>query len=139
MKILRQLYVWVLFAIFAGALFGHYFPERAVAFKPLGDGFVSLVKMLIGPIIFCTIVTGIGRIGDLKKVGRVGIKALVYFEAVTTVALIIGFVVVNWIQPGAGRHAVVTAAEVSKAATFNKPLVQSDFCSTSSPPRFREH
>jgi len=127
MKFLRLLYVWVLLAIFAGAAFGHFYPESAVTLKPLGDGFVSLVKMLIGPIIFCTIVTGIGKISDLKKVGRVGIKALIYFEVVTTVALIIGLLVVNWIQPGVGRHAVMAASDVAKAATFNKPLTTVGF------------
>lgn len=122
MKFLRFLYVWVLLAIVAGAVFGEFYPQSAIAFKPLGDGFVSLVKMLIGPIIFCTIVTGIGKIGDLKKVGRVGIKALVYFEVVTTIALIIGLLVVNWMQPGVGRHAVITSADLGKAAAYNKPL-----------------
>lgn len=127
MKLLRLLYVWVILAIIAGALFGHFYPEAAVTLKPLGDGFVSLVKMLIGPIIFCTIVTGIGKISDLKKVGRVGIKALIYFEVVTTIALIIGLLVVNWIQPGVGRHAVLAASDAAKAATFNKPLTTVGF------------
>lgn len=127
MKLFRLLYVWVLLAIIAGALLGHFYPQAAVTLKPLGDGFVSLVKMLIGPIIFCTIVTGIGKISDLKKVGRVGIKALVYFEAVTTIALIIGLLVVNWIQPGAGRHAVLAASDTAKVATFNKPLTTVGF------------
>ena len=122
MKLFRHLYIWVLLAIFAGALFGHFYPERAISLKPLGDGFVSLVKMLIGPIIFCTIVTGIGKIGDLKKVGRVGIKALIYFEVVTTIALIIGLLIVNWVQPGIDRHAIITAGDLGKAAAFNKPL-----------------
>lgn len=127
MKLLRLLYVWVILAIIAGALFGHFYPEAAVTLKPLGDGFVSLVKMLIGPIIFCTIVTGIGKISDLKKVGRVGIKALIYFEVVTTIALIIGLLVVNWIQPGVGRHAVLAASDAAKAATFSKPLTTVGF------------
>ncbi len=121
MKLFRHLYVWVLLATVAGAVFGGFFPAQAMAMKPLGDGFVSLVKMLIGPIIFCTIVTGIGQVSDLRKVGRVGLKALLYFEVVTTLALVVGLVVVNWVQPGAGRHVTLSVADLTQAGAYAKP------------------
>ena len=96
------LYVQVLIAIAAGILIGHYFSNLGVALKPLGDGFISLIKMMIGPVIFCTVVHGIGSMRDLKKVGRVGVKTLFYFEAVSTVALAIGLLVGELLQPGKG-------------------------------------
>ena len=98
----RHLYFWVVLAILAGGTLGYVNPSLAVKLKPLGDGFIALVKMLIGPVIFCTVVLGIAGAGDMKKVGRVGGKALIYFEAVSTIALIIGLTVVNVIRPGAG-------------------------------------
>src|SRR6266704_1840483 len=101
-RLAGHLYLWVLLAIIAGGLFGYISPNRAVALKPLGDGFITLVKMLISPIIFCTVTLGITGAGDMKKVGRVGGKALVYFEVVSTVALLIGLIVVNIVKPGAG-------------------------------------
>ncbi len=101
-RLTNHLYFWVLVAIFAGGLLGYFSPNTGVALKPLGDGFIALVKMLISPVIFCTVVLGITGAGDMKKVGRVGGKALLYFEAVSTVALVIGLVVVNVLQPGAG-------------------------------------
>jgi aerobic C4-dicarboxylate transport protein len=96
------LYVQVLLAIAAGILIGHYFPNTGVALKPLGDGFISLIKMMIGPVIFCTVVHGIGSMRDLKKIGRVGVKTLFYFEAVSTLALGIGLLVGEVLQPGKG-------------------------------------
>ena len=102
MRIFRHLYVQVLAAIVLGVLLGHYQPALGEQMKPLGDGFIKLIKMLIAPIIFITVVTGIAGMDDLKKLGRVGLKALLYFEVVSTLALIIGLVVVNWILPGAG-------------------------------------
>jgi aerobic C4-dicarboxylate transport protein len=101
-RLFGHLYLRVLFAIVAGGLFGYLAPSQAVALKPLGDGFIALIKMLIGPVIFCTVVLGIAGAGDMKKVGRVGGKALLYFEAVSTFALAIGLVVVNVIGPGRG-------------------------------------
>jgi aerobic C4-dicarboxylate transport protein len=98
----RHLYFWVVLAIIAGGTFGYVDPGAAVKLKPLGDGFIALVKMLIGPVIFCTVVLGIAGAGDMKKVGRVGGKALLYFELVSTVALMIGLTIVNVIRPGAG-------------------------------------
>jgi len=92
-KLTRHLYFWVVLAIIAGATLGALAPSTAVKLKPLGDGFIALVKMLIGPVIFCTVVLGISGAGDMRKVGRVGGKALLYFEVVSTIALAIGPVV----------------------------------------------
>jgi aerobic C4-dicarboxylate transport protein len=101
-RLTGHLYFWVVLAILAGGTFGYLDPSHAVKLKPLGDGFIALVKMLIGPVIFCTVVLGIAGAGDMKKVGRVGGKALLYFELVSTVALMIGVAVVNLLKPGAG-------------------------------------
>lgn len=101
-KIFTNLTTWVLLAIFSGALLGHFNPEAGVAMQPLGKYFIELVKLFINPIIFLTISLGISGMNDLKKVGRVGGKAIVYFEVVTTLALIIGIIVAHYIQPGAG-------------------------------------
>jgi aerobic C4-dicarboxylate transport protein len=103
-KFYKGLYFQVLVAIILGILVGAWSPSFAETLKPLGDGFIKLVKMMIAPIIFCTIVTGIAGMQDTKKVGRVGIKALVYFEVISTFALIIGLFIVNLFQPGAGMH-----------------------------------
>ncbi len=101
-KILTNLTFWVLTAITAGALLGHFAPDKAVEFKWLGTRFIDIVKLFINPIIFLTISLGISGMGDLKKVGKVGLKALIYFEIVTTCALLVGILVANIIQPGAG-------------------------------------
>ena len=101
-RLTSHLYFWVLLAIVAGGTLGHLDPDKAVKLKPLGDGFIALVKMLISPVIFCTVVLGIAGAGDMKKVGRVGGKALLYFEAVSTLALAIGLIVVNVLRPGDG-------------------------------------
>lgn len=101
-KILTNLTFWVLTAITAGALLGHFAPDKAVEFKWLGTRFIDIVKLFINPIIFLTISLGISGMGDLKKVGKVGLKALIYFEIVTTFALLVGIIVANVIQPGAG-------------------------------------
>ena len=98
----RILYVQVLCAVAVGVFVGALWPDLGKSLQPLGDGFIKLVKMLIAPIIFCTVVHGIATMGDLKKIGRVGIKAIVYFEVVSTLALLIGLVVVNLLQPGQG-------------------------------------
>src|ERR687891_2666357 len=104
-RLTGHLYFWVLVAILAGGLLGYVDPAAGVRLKPLGDGFIALVKMLIGPIIFCTVVLGVAGAGDMKKVGRVGGKALLYFEVVSTIALVIGLVVANLIRPGEGFNA----------------------------------
>jgi len=98
----RILYVQVLIAIALGIVIGHFFPHTGVALKPLGDGFIALIKMMIAPVIFCTVVHGIGSMSDLKKVGRVGVKTLLYFEVVSTLALAIGLVVGEILKPGHG-------------------------------------
>ena len=95
MRYLRLLYVQVLFAIVIGALIGHFAPEAGVALKPLGDVFIRLIRMLIAPIIFCTVVLGIAGMDNLRSVGRTGLYALGYFEIVTTLALILGLLVIN--------------------------------------------
>src|SRR5215469_8627289 len=96
------LYIQVLIAIAIGILLGYFFPKTGTAMKPLGDAFIALIKMMIAPVIFCTVVHGIASMSDLTKVGRVGVKALVYFEAVSTLALAIGLIVGKIAQPGAG-------------------------------------
>ncbi len=106
-----QLYFQVLVAIGLGVLLGIYKPDIATSLKPLGDGFIKLIKMMIAPIISATVVVGIAKIGDMKKVGRVGLKALVYFELVSTLALVIGLIVVNVAQPGAGVNADVSTLD----------------------------
>src|SRR5712671_8025613 len=96
------LYVQVLLAIVLGVIVGYFFPNTGTALKPLGDAFISLIKMMIAPVIFCTVVHGIASMRDLRKVGRVGLKALVYFEVVSTLALAIGLVVAELVHPGTG-------------------------------------
>ncbi len=112
------LYVQVLVGIVIGGLIGYLKPDLGVQLRPLGDAFVSLVKMLIGPIIFTTVVAGLAGMGDLKKIGRVGAKALIYFEIVTTLALIIGLVVANVFTPGAGFHADVSTLDAKGVAKY---------------------
>jgi len=112
------LYVQVLIAIAVGILIGHYFPNTGVALKPLGDGFISLIKMMIGPVIFCTVVHGIGSMRDLKKIGRVGVKTLVYFEAVSTLALAIGLIVGEVLQPGRGFDIDPATLDPNAVASF---------------------
>src|ERR1035437_2285984 len=114
------LYIQVLTGIFLGGLIGWLKPEWGVAVQPLGDGFIKLIKMLIAPIIFTTVVAGIAGMGDLKRMGRVGFKALVYFEIVSTFALIIGLVVANVFQPGAGMHANAASLDTRSVASYIK-------------------
>jgi aerobic C4-dicarboxylate transport protein len=114
----RHLYFWVLLAILIGGTIGYASPEAGVRLKPLGDGFIALVKMLISPIIFCTVVLGIAGAGSMKKVGRVGGKALLYFEVVSTFALIIGLTVANLIRPGAGFNADPATLDAKAVADY---------------------
>ncbi|AXQ49345.1 dicarboxylate/amino acid:cation symporter [Pseudomonas vlassakiae] len=114
----KSLYVQVLVAITIGILLGHFYPETGVALKPLGDGFVKLIKMVIAPIIFCTVVSGIAGMQSMKSVGKTGGYALLYFEIVSTIALIIGLVVVNVVQPGAGMHIDVSTLNASSVAAY---------------------
>ncbi|KRE46418.1 dicarboxylate/amino acid:cation symporter [Paenibacillus sp. Soil522] len=111
---LRNLTVQVVIAIILGILFGHFFPANGEQMKILGDAFIRLIKMVIAPIVFFTVVNGIANMGDMKKVGRIGGKALLYFEIVTTAALAIGLVVVNLVKPGAGIDAGAAKGDISK-------------------------
>src|SRR6201989_1276120 len=113
-----HLYVQVLTAIVLGVLLGHFYPHLGEAMKPLGDGFIKLIKMLIAPIIFCTVVHGIASMEDLKKVGRVGLKALIYFEVTTTLAIIVGLVVVNVMQPGVGMSVDTKAIDTKSIQVY---------------------
>ena len=117
-RIYKSLYFQVIVAIILGIILGVYQPTFAESLKPLGDGFIKLVKMMIAPIIFATIVTGIAGMEDTKKVGRVGIKAILYFEVISTLALIIGLVVVNLFQPGAGMHVDPLTLDQSAVAKY---------------------
>lgn len=114
-KLFTNLTFWVLLAITSGALLGHFFPDKGVAMQPLGKYFIDVVKLFINPIIFLTISLGISGMNDLKKVGRVGGKAILYFEIVTTIALLIGIVVAYFIQPGAGVNTnAIEGGDISK-------------------------
>jgi len=104
MKYLKSLYLQVIIAILTGILIGTFYPTFAISLKPLGDGFIKLIKMMIGPVIFCTIVNGIAGMENTKKVGRVGIKTIIYFEIVSTFALMIGLIVINILKPGVGMN-----------------------------------
>ncbi|MCJ2080441.1 dicarboxylate/amino acid:cation symporter [Methylobacterium sp. J-090] len=116
----KVLYIQVLIAIALGILLGYLHPEWGKSVKWLGDAFIALIKMMIAPIIFCTIVHGIASIGDLKKVGRVGLKALVYFEVVSTIALLIGVLVGEVVKPGAGFNADVTKLDGKSVEKYAK-------------------
>jgi aerobic C4-dicarboxylate transport protein len=129
-KFYQVLYFQVLAAIVVGVLLGYYYPDFGSSMKPLGEGFIKLIKMIIAPIIFCTVVTGIAGMEDMKKVGRVGAKALLYFEVVSSIALVIGLAVVTLIQPGAGFNADVTRLDTKALASYTtgaKSLSTTDF------------
>ena len=129
-KFYQVLYFQVLAAIAVGVLLGYFQPDMGSSMKPLGDGFIKLIKMIIAPIIFCTVVTGIAGMDDMKKVGRVGAKSLLYFEIVSSIALVIGLAVVTLIQPGAGFNADVSTLDTKALASYTtgaKSLSTSDF------------
>ena len=117
-SIFKSLYFQVLAAITIGILLGHFYPALGQQMQPLGDGFVKLIKMVIAPVIFCTVVTGIAGMESMKAVGRTGAVALLYFEVVSTLALIIGLVVVNVLQPGAGMNVDPAALNVAAVANY---------------------
>ena len=117
-RLFRSLYAQVLLAVIVGALLGYFKPAVGASMKPLGDGFIRLVKMLIAPIIFCTVVTGIAKMGDLKKVGRVGAKGLLYFEILTTVALGLGLLIANVIKPGAGMNIDIAKLDIKSISVY---------------------
>src|SRR5690349_24277842 len=114
----KVLYIQVLIAIALGILIGYFWPNLGKELKPLGDGFIALIKMMIAPIIFCTVVHGISSMGDLKRVGRVGLKALIYFETVSTVALAIGLLVGRTLQPGSGFNIDPASIDVKSVETY---------------------
>jgi aerobic C4-dicarboxylate transport protein len=119
--IYKSLYFQVIVAIVIGVLLGHFYPETGAAMKPLGDGFIKLIKMIIAPIIFCTIVVGIAGMEDMKKVGKTGGLAVLYFEIVSTIALIIGLIVVNVWQPGAGMNVDPSTLDTKSIAKYAAP------------------
>ena len=119
-RLTGHLYFWVLLAILSGGTIGYLQPAAGVALKPLGDGFIALVRMLISPIIFCTVVLGIAGAGDMRKVGRVGGKALLYFEVVSTFALAIGLVVANVLKPGQGFNVDPATLDGTAVADYAK-------------------
>ena len=113
-----RLYFQVLFALMLGISLGYFYPGLAEEMKPLGDGFIKMIRMMIAPLIFITVSVGIAKIGDLKEIGRVGIKALVYFEVLTTLALVIGLIVVNVYKPGVGINADPATLDSKVVAGF---------------------
>jgi aerobic C4-dicarboxylate transport protein len=126
----KVLYVQVLIAIAFGILVGHFDAKLAIDMKPFGDGFIKLIKMLIGPIVFCTVVSGIAGMQDIRKVGRIGCKALLYFEIVSTLALFIGMAVGNYIRPGDGFNvnpATLDGKAISEYVGKAKSLTTSEF------------
>ncbi|PTL77314.1 C4-dicarboxylate transporter DctA [Vitiosangium sp. GDMCC 1.1324] len=127
---LKNLYVQVLVAVVLGALLGHYWPHAGESLKPLGDGFIKLIKMMVAPVVFTTVVTGIAKMGDLKRVGRVGLKAFIYFEVVTTGALALGLLVGRSLEPGAGLSVDVSRLDtkaIESYTTAGKSLSTVDF------------
>jgi aerobic C4-dicarboxylate transport protein len=117
----KSLYFQVIVAIVIGVLLGHFYPATGEAMKPLGDGFIKLIKMIIAPIIFCTVVVGIAGMEDMKKVGKTGGYALLYFEIVSTIALIVGLTIVNTVQPGAGMNIDPATLDTKGVAAYTKP------------------
>ena len=117
----RSLYFQVISAIIIGVLLGHFYPDSGTAMKPLGDGFIKLIKMIIAPIIFCTVVIGIAGMEDMKKVGKTGGLALLYFEIVSSIALVVGLIIVNFIGPGQGMNIDPTSLDTKSIAAFTGP------------------
>ncbi|MDA7418544.1 dicarboxylate/amino acid:cation symporter [Xenophilus arseniciresistens] len=117
----KSLYFQVITAIVIGVILGHFWPETGAAMKPLGDGFIKLIKMIIAPIIFCTVVVGIAGMEDMKRVGKTGGYALLYFEIVSTIALIVGLVIINVIKPGVGMNVDVSQLDTKSIAAYTKP------------------
>jgi aerobic C4-dicarboxylate transport protein len=120
----KSLYVQVLIGIAAGVVLGFVAPERGAAMRPLGDGFIKLVKMLIAPIVFSTVVVGIAHMGAMKEVGRIGLRAIVYFEVVSTIALVIGLIVVNIPQPGSGLAIDPTSLDMNAVSSYTSASQQ---------------
>ncbi|WP_334595916.1 C4-dicarboxylate transporter DctA [Pseudomonas alvandae] len=119
-----QLYVQVLIGIVVGAAIGHFEPQFGAKLQPFADGFIRLIKMLLAPIIFGTVVVGIAKMGSIKEVGRIGVKALVYFEILSTIALVIGLVVVNVVKPGVGMNINVDMLDGSAIAKYSQAATE---------------
>src|SRR5580698_1077423 len=117
-KSAKGLYIQVLIGVIAGAALGHFWPAMAVQMQPFGDAFIKLVRMIIAPIVFVTVVVGIAKLADAREVGRIGIKAIVYFEVMTTFAMFIGLVVAHVIQPGAGLNINPATLDGKAVATY---------------------
>src|SRR6267142_6580801 len=125
----RGLATQVMIGIFVGVLLGYFYPNAGKAMKPLGDGFIALIKMMIAPAIFCTVVHGIASIGDMRKVGRIGVKTLLYFETVSTVALLIGLLVGELLQPGAGFNIDPASLDPKSVASYVTRAKEENFVS----------
>jgi aerobic C4-dicarboxylate transport protein len=117
----KSLYFQVIVAIVVGVLLGHFFPETGTAMKPLGDGFIKLIKMIIAPIIFCTVVIGIAGMEDMKKVGKTGGLALLYFEVVSSIALVVGLLMINLLRPGSGMNIDASTLDTNGIAAYTGP------------------
>lgn len=122
-KLFSLLYFQVVIAIIVGILIGHFYPSLGVQLKPLGDGFIKLIKMVIAPLIFCSIVLGIAGMEDVKKIGKVGVKALLYFQLSTMAAMLLGVVVINVVKPGEGMHVDPETLDTSEVSSY---IVQSE-------------
>lgn len=120
-RLLSSLYIQVLLAISVGIFLGHFYPELGTAMQPLGTAFIKLIKMIIAPIIFCTVVVGIAGMEDMKKVGKTGGYALLYFEIVSTIALVIGLVVINVVKPGVGMHIDPASLDQDSISKYTAP------------------
>ena len=123
-SLLRSLGIYVLFAIIAGVVLGVVRPDVAVDMKPLADWFLRIIKILVGPIVFLTVVCGIIGMGDLKRLGKVGVKALIYFEVISTLALVIGMFIANVVRPGSGMHVLPSSLDTNTVAGYTKTAQQ---------------
>src|SRR5437868_7019235 len=117
----QSLYFQVIVSIVIGVLLGYFKPDWGVEMRPLGDGFIKLIKMMIAPIIFCTVVVGIAGMEDMKKVGKTGGLALLYFEIVSSIALVVGLVLVNLLKPGAGMNIDASSLDTRALAAYTGP------------------
>jgi aerobic C4-dicarboxylate transport protein len=118
MRVFKQLWVQVLLATLAGIALGYFRPKLGADMKPLGDAFIALIRMLIAPVIFCTVVHGVAAMNDMRRVGRVALKALIYFEVITSVALLLALVAVNALKPGTGMHVVASTLDVQAVSQY---------------------
>src|SRR5690606_34601986 len=117
-RLFSLLYFQVVIAIIIGILVGHFYPSLGVQLKPLGDGFIKLIKMVIAPLIFCSIVLGIAGMEDVKKIGKVGVKALLYFQLSTMAAMLLGVAVINLVRPGEGMHVDPKTLDTTEVSSY---------------------